>query len=149
MNRMMGTVDAEEWAAEVERHLAQGRRVEFMPKGLSMWPTLRPGLDTVHVEKRPEYHRMDIVLARSGNPDGLFLHRVMRAEPDRYILMGDSNLFQTEECRPEEVLGKVVCILRGGRDITASPQTRLLRAMHRLHPAARRLTVRILNKLTK
>ena len=135
------------WVSEVQGLLEAGRTVAFAPRGMSMWPTLRPASDMVYIEPRQKYYRMDMVLAVADNPKGVFLHRVVRAEGDRYVLMGDANLYQTEECTRQSILGKVVRIRRGEQDVTSSPSTRLLRAMHRLPGPLRRLLVRILIRI--
>lgn len=59
---MMEKGEVMKWAADVRRHLAAGEIVEFSPRGLSMWPSVRPDRDTVYVQSRPKYERMDIVL---------------------------------------------------------------------------------------
>ncbi len=139
-----------EWAAAVRRHLAAGETVEFSPKGESMSPTLRPATDTVRVAPCATYSPGDILLVEAETPPGVFLHRLMAVRDGRYILMGDANLYQTEECPRGGILGKVVAIRRCGRDITAARSTRLLRSLHRLHgtaPRLRLLLVRILHHL--
>lgn len=138
--------DLTEWVSAVRRHLAAGETVEFSPKGESMLPTLRPATDTVYVRACADYAPMDIVLAVADKPPGVVLHRLMAVRGDRYILMGDANLYRTEECPRAGILGKVVGIRRRGRDVTAAPVTRLLRSLHRLGngaPRLRRLLVRL------
>lgn len=139
-----------EWAAAVRRRLAAGETVEFSPKGESMSPTLRPATDTVHIRACADYAPGDILLVEAETPPGVFLHRLMAVRDCRYILMGDANLYQTEECRRAGILGKVVGIRRRSRDMTAAPSTRLLRSLHRLHtraPRLRRLLVRLLTHI--
>lgn len=137
--------DLSEWVKDVQRHLADGETVSFSPVGFSMWPALRPLKDTVCIESRSVYSRMDIVLAVSENPKGIFLHRIIRIESGKYILMGDSNIYQSEVCSRQGILGKVVSIRRGDKDVTASVVNKLLRLIHRSSPGLRRLLVRILN----
>lgn len=134
-----------EWARAVKENLDSGMTVEFSPKGFSMWPTLRPKKDTVCIQTSVAYSVMDIVLAVSDNPNGVFLHRIVRVERGRYILMGDSNLYQAESCSPQGILGKLVCVRRNGRDVTNSFSNRLFRLPHRAPPSLRRLFVRIIN----
>lgn len=141
--------DMTEWVRTVKEILALGRTVSFSPVGLSMWPALRPGKDTVYIESRSDYSRMDIVLAVSENPKGIFLHRIIRIESGKYILMGDSNIFQTEVCSRQEILGKVVSIKRGDKDVTDSIANKLILVIHRSNPGFRRLLVRILNLFRK
>lgn len=138
--------DLSEWVKNVRRHLIAGETVSFSPLGFSMWPALKPKKDTVYIESQSVYSRMDIVLAECENPKGVFLHRIIRIESGKYILMGDSNIFQTEVCTRQGILGKVVCIRRGNRDVTDSVVNKLLCVIHNLSPGLRRLMVRILNR---
>lgn len=140
--------DLSQWVSDVRRHLIAGERVSFTPSGFSMWPALRPEKDTVYIESQSFYSKMDIVLAVSENPGGVFLHRIIRIESGKYILMGDSNIYQSEQCSLQGILGKVVCIRRGDKDVTTSIVNRLLCVVHSLPPGLRRLSVRVLN-LTK
>lgn len=134
-----------QWLEKVKSRLSSGGIVEFSPKGYSMWPTLRPGPDTVYVRASDEYRRSDIVLALCDSPHGIVLHRIKEVRQDRIILMGDSNLYQTETCSPGSIVGKVIMIRRGGRDISDSALTRFLAGVHRLPAGMRRMAVRILN----
>ena len=45
------------------------------------------------------------------------LHRLIRQKGDCLILMGDGNLYGTESCNREDVIGKVVKIIRSGKVI--------------------------------
>lgn len=134
------------WFENVRRVLSSGSLVEFSPKGYSMWPALRPERDTVTVGRAAAYRPGDIVLALCDSPYGVILHRIARTEGNRIILMGDSNLFQTETCAPGAIAGKVLAIRRDGRDVSRSALTRLSGAIQRLPAGLRRLAVRILSK---
>lgn len=134
------------WFGNVRRALSSGSLVEFSPKGYSMWPTLRPERDTVTIGRAAAYRPGDIVLALCDSPYGVILHRIARTEGNRIILMGDSNLFQTETCSHDTIAGKVLAIRRDGRDVSRSPLTRLSGAIQRLPAGLRRLAVRILSK---
>lgn len=127
----------------------EGVLVEFIPQGYSMWPALRPGRDTVLLKRAAAYRRGDIVLARCDAPHDVVLHRIVSVEDGRAVLMGDSNLFQTETCLLGAIAGKVTAISRDGRDITRSASTRLLGAVQRLPATLRRAVVRTLNTVRK
>lgn len=134
------------WFENVRHALSSGSLVEFSPKGYSMWPTLQPERDKVTIGRASAYSPGDIVLALCDSPYGVILHRIARIEGSRIILMGDSNLFQTETCSNDTIAGKVLAIRRDGRDISRSARTRLSGAIHRLPGVLRHLAVRILNK---
>lgn len=131
------------WFEEVRGRAACGGAVEFSPQGFSMWPALRPGVDTVRVRRADAYRVSDIVLASCSEPRGIFLHRVAGVRPDGLVLMGDSNLYQTEFCRYEDIAGKVVGLRRGGRELSGSFSWRVLAAVQRLPGCFRRLCVRL------
>lgn len=133
------------WFDRVKSMLSSGDIVEFSPKGHSMWPALRPGQDIISIRSADEYSRSDIVLALCDRPHGVFLHRIMKFQDGKVILMGDSNLYQIETCVPKNIVGKVVAISRNGHDISGSVTARLLSYVHRLPAPLRRLAVRILN----
>lgn len=133
------------WYEEVRRHLLSGYTVSINPRGYSMWPTLRPDKDTIYIRSEKEYHRSDIVLAFCHTPRGVYLHRIAKVLTDGYVLMGDSNLYQTETCSHSGVIGKVISISREGLDITDSMSQKFLSIIQCLPHPLRRLTVRIIN----
>lgn len=98
--------------------------------GASMLPSIRPG-DVVEVRRESvgEISPGDVVLcARQG---GFFAHRVVekRAGSERTVLItrGDALLAPDPPVAPEEVLGRVTAILRGGRrlELRLTPWRRL------------------------
>ena len=133
------------WFKSVRELLLAGHIVELAPRGYSMWPTLSPDTDTIYLKQAKHYRPSDIVLASSTRPRGIFLHRIVSMRPDGAILMGDSNLYQTEICTSDEIIGKVVGITRHGREVSASPIHRLLTLIHRLPRPLRRVAIRIMN----
>lgn len=137
------------WFQQVRSILESGSTVEFAPLGYSMWPTIRPKRDVVRVAKADVYGKSDIVLAISDNPEGVFLHRIVGIGEDKYILMGDSNLFQQEVCSHSQVIGRAVEIGRDGRNVIDSATNRMLRGIYILPPAVRRCFVRMVNLLNR
>lgn len=134
-----------EWFEAVNLRLSEGGIVKFSPKGFSMWPALRPDIDTVYISRATEYDRSDIVLAFCKHPRGVFLHRISQVQPDGVILMGDTNLYQTEKCLYADVIGKIVSIERDGHDVSGSMTSRMAAFMQRMPAPMRRLYVRCLN----
>ncbi len=133
------------WFESVRELLLAGHIVELTPRGYSMWPTLSPDTDTIYLKQAKHYRPSDIVLASSTRPRGIFLHRIVSMDTDGAILMGDSNLYQTEICTSGEIIGKVVGITRRGREVSTSLIHRLLTLIHRLPRPLRRVAVRIMN----
>lgn len=134
-----------DWFKSVANLTAQGVTVEFVAQGYSMWPAIRPGRDVVSVRAAVGYHKSDIVLAHCSSPAGIFLHRVKEVLPEGYLLMGDSNLYQTEKAGTGMIAGKVVGIARDGREYINTKGYRILTAIQELPAALRRLVVRIIN----
>ena len=104
---------------EIGKLLAEGREVEMRPKGNSMLPFIRQEKDSVVLLKKDNVEVGDIVLARTG---GRFvLHRVYKVAGVALTLMGDGNVFGTESCTKEDVLGTVIKIIRpGGKNVIPS-----------------------------
>ncbi|MDE6654749.1 MAG: S24/S26 family peptidase, partial [Muribaculaceae bacterium] len=62
----------------------------------------------------PALREGDVVLARVS--DGSYVvHRIVGMRGDRITLMGDANLYRTEECRRKDICGKAVGVIRDGK----------------------------------
>lgn len=96
--------------------LAEGLPVVFKAKGNSMLPFIRGGQDEVRLVRPVAVAEGDILLCEVSEKQYV-LHRLIRQEGDCLILMGDGNLYGTESCKREDVIGKVVKIIRGGKAI--------------------------------
>ncbi len=97
--------------------LKDGGTVRFKPKGTSMLPTLRQGIDEVVVssfyEKPQKY---DILFYRRDN--GQFvLHRLVKKHKDEYVMRGDHQFEYEYAITDENVIGIVSEIYRDGRCI--------------------------------
>lgn len=94
---------------EVARLLVEGRDVVVVPKGHSMLPFIRGGVDRVMLRKLDKVKVGDIVLAVV---EGHYvLHRVIAVGADRVDLMGDGNLKGVEHALLANVAGTVVEII--------------------------------------
>ncbi len=114
----MKKVDNDTFFACVEAELAEGRPVRFRLKGNSMFPLLRNGKDVVVLEKCPaeSLQPMDVVLFRYRGKH--VLHRIIRREGERLLIQGDGSIVAKEECKVDDVVGKVVQICRpSGKEI--------------------------------
>ena len=112
---------------EICRQLADGLKVEFTPKGVSMLPFIRGGRDSVVLAKPGELLEGDIVLAhlQSG---AYVLHRIIRIEGSRVILMGDGNIRGVEKCNVEDVIAVSEKIVRDGKEVECRSDKHLRRA---------------------
>lgn len=99
---------------ELARLLNEEKEVRFTPSGISMRPFIEGDKDSVVLAplgRLPK--RGDILLARVTGYAGrstYVLHRLIRIEGELYILQGDGNLMGEEQCRLEDIIGRVVRI---------------------------------------
>ena len=99
---------------ELARLLNEDKEVRFTPSGVSMRPFIEGDKDSVVLAplgRLPK--RGDILLARVTGYAGrrtYVLHRLIRIEGELYILQGDGNLMGEEQCRLEDIIGRVVRI---------------------------------------
>ncbi len=100
----------------IQEQLAAGRKVKFMPRGVSMLPMLRQGIDSVVLSPVPEkLKKYDLPLYRRKS--GQFvLHRVVKVT-DTYTCIGD-NQFQYEPgLEHGQMVGLVTAFCRGKKEI--------------------------------
>lgn len=101
----------------MEEYLKAGKTVKFSPKGVSMLPMLRQGVDNVILSPVPEkLQKYDLPLYRY--PSGKFvLHRIVAVEDDHYLCLGD-NTYRYETVLPEYCVGLVTAFTRADREIS-------------------------------
>lgn len=106
------TVSNEVLIALAEEFLSEGMQVLLPLKGDSMQPFIHPGKDLALLDPKKDAVPGDVVLARTTS--GIYvIHRVVRIEKDgSLVLKGDGNLYATETCTPDGVLGTVVQVQR-------------------------------------
>ncbi|MDH3598188.1 MAG: signal peptidase I [Candidatus Tectomicrobia bacterium] len=101
--------------------LRRGMRVRFAAKGQSMQPVIRDGeVITVTPVAVAEVKQRDILLYRTAR--GLIAHRVVGIErhPGRaaaFTLRGDAANVCDAPVQAEQILGKVVSVQRGARQM--------------------------------
>ncbi len=118
---------------EVSAHLLRGGYGNsFRAEGESMHPTIRHGeLVTVAPARPADIEADDIVLCRKRR--GVVAHRVVRIEQlgrgrDAFVLCGDAPAAGEEDVAPQQVVGRLVSVMRRGRSIDpGSRPTRLVR----------------------
>ena len=95
--------------------LSLGQTVRFSPRGTSMLPMLRQGLDQVVLSPLPEtLRRFDLPLYQRDNGQYV-LHRIVKVETDGYTCMGD-NQFQPEPgVRRDQMIAVVTAFYRDGK----------------------------------
>lgn len=92
----------------IREHLKNGQSVRFSPRGISMLPMLRQGIDSVVLSPLPErLQKYDLPLYR--RKDGKYiLHRIV-GTGETYICMGDNQF----DCEPGVKLEQMIAIVTG------------------------------------
>ena len=132
---------------EVIRLLDEGESVGLRVKGYSMLPFIVGERDSVVLGKVEALKVGDIVLAHLA--DGRYvLHRILSLADERVTLMGDGNLYGTEECRKQDIAGIAVKILRNGKYIDpASPGERCKAKLWKILKPCRRYLLGIYRRI--
>ena len=106
---------------DIEELLAQGRTVQFMPQGYSMYPLFVPGRDEAVVAPVDpgRLKRGDVVLYRR---DGgiLVLHRIWKRKGDEFYLVGDNQEEIEGPLRLDQIKGVLIRIIRKGRQFSVT-----------------------------
>jgi len=104
----------EELMPLIKEQLAQGRSIRFSPRGVSMLPMLRQGIDRVVFSPVPEkLKKYDLPLYQ--RKDGQFvLHRVVEAG-ESYTCIGDNQFVLERGLRHEQMIALVTAFYRGER----------------------------------
>ena len=102
----------------VEDELSNGNSVTITVKGVSMLPMLRSNRDCVRIVKcsSDDIKPGDIVLFRNRGVH--ILHRFIKRDGDAYLMRGDNVFSHCETCSADDILGKVVLIKRGSKEIS-------------------------------
>jgi hypothetical protein len=99
--------------------LESGKTVKFSPRGISMLPMLRQGIDNVILSPVPEkLKKYDLPLYRRSN--GQFvLHRIVEAG-DTYTCVGDNQFVLEPGLRHEQMIALVTAFTRGDKLISVT-----------------------------
>lgn len=101
----------------IEEKLKSGGDVIFKPRGVSMLPLIRQGLDSVTVspvKAAPEVG--DVIFYR--RPDGQFvLHRIIGKDSLGYILCGDNQWIKERGVKPQWIIGVMTAVERDGKTV--------------------------------
>ena len=110
-------VEKEVQEQNIEKILDSGMAVKIKPQGYSMYPVIVPGRDAVIVQKEEpaKLRRGDVVLYRR---DGsiLVIHRICRINEKGFYMVGDNQTEIEGPLRPDQIKGKMVALIRNGRE---------------------------------
>ena len=95
--------------------LAAGKSVRFSPRGVSMLPMLRQGLDTVTLSPLPEkLKKYDLPLYQRD--DGKYvLHRIVKTG-ESYTCIGDNQFVFEHGLRHDQMIAVVTAFSRGEKE---------------------------------
>ena len=100
----------------IQESLAAGKTVRFSPRGISMLPMLRQGIDSVILSPLPQkLRRYDLPLYQRD--DGHYiLHRIVEVG-ETYTCIGDNQFVLEHGVRRDQMIALVTAFTRGDREI--------------------------------
>lgn len=133
----------------IRETIAEGKSVRFSPRGISMLPMLRQGMDSVVLSAVPEkLHKYDLPLYQ--RKDGKYvLHRIVKAG-ETYTCMGDNQFESETGLQHFQMIALVTAFTRGDREIPVTDPCYWFycRFWHYTRPA-RHFFRRVKNKLRR
>ncbi len=101
---------------DIEQLLSDGKTIEIMPRGYSMYPLFVPGRDKAIVQKAvtTELKRGDVVLYRRDESI-LVIHRIYKVRPDGFYLLGDNQTEVEGPIRPDQIRGIMTAFEHNGK----------------------------------
>lgn len=99
--------------------LREGKKIEIPVKGGSMRPFLFDGETVIVAPVGVDcpLRKCDIILAETSTGQ-VMMHRIREISPAGIRMKGDGNLYQSELIRPEDVMGRVLSVVRHGKTIS-------------------------------
>ena len=115
------TIDKAIMMEEIRGLISEGKTVNITVKGNSMNPFLVHLRDqmTLGPWKDKDLHKGTVALVRDIYGNHL-IHRIIKRQDDKVVLLGDGNIKQTETATLDNVIGIMYSITRKGRTYTSS-----------------------------
>lgn len=108
------TASMDELIPVILERLSAGQSVCFSPKGISMLPMLRQGIDTVTLSPLPtKLKKYDIPLYKRDNGKYV-LHRVV-SSGETYVCIGDNQFVKEYGVRQDQLLAVVTAFSRSSK----------------------------------
>lgn len=112
---MNKVVSMEEMIPLIKNQLEAGGKATFTPKGKSMLPMLRDGMDTVTIA-RAKFPLKKYDLPLYQRKDGSYvLHRVVDLSQGKYVMRGDGQFVKEYGIEESQIIGVVVAFTRKGK----------------------------------
>lgn len=103
----------------IRERLSDGQSVTFSPKGTSMLPMLRQGIDTVEISSiSGRLKKYDLPLYQRDNGQYV-LHRIVEVG-ETYTCIGDNQFVLESGLRQDQMIAIVSAFTRGGKRIEVS-----------------------------
>lgn len=119
----------------IRERLAQGQSVQFGPKGTSMLPMLRQGIDNVVLSPLPEkLKKYDLPLYQRDNGQYV-LHRILKVG-ESYTCIGDNQFEYERGVRQDQMIALATAFYRDGKlyRVDALPYRLYCRFWHYTRP---------------
>lgn len=105
----------EELMPLIREQLRRGQSVRFSPRGTSMLPMLRQGIDQVVLSPLPDkLKKFDLPLYQRENGQYV-LHRIVEVDGETYICMGDNQFQKETDLHYEQMIALVSAFYRNGK----------------------------------
>lgn len=102
-----------------KERLSEGQLVKFTPKGISMLPMLRQGIDTVTLAPiNGKLRKYDIALYQRDNGKYV-LHRIVKVG-DTYTAIGDNQFIFEPKLREDQMIAVVSSFSRGKKEYSVN-----------------------------
>ena len=113
-------VSLEEMLPLMTEQLGAGGEIRFMPRGTSMLPLIRQGVDTVVISPaRGNLKKYDIPLYK--RTDGHFvLHRVVGTRDGKYIMCGDNQHIKEYGITNDQIIGVLTKVIKPEGEVSVS-----------------------------
>lgn len=99
----------------IREQLQMKQTVRFSPKGTSMLPMLRQGIDQVVLSPLPEkLKKYDLPLYQRNNGQYV-LHRIVDTAEGTYVCMGDNQFVKEPGIRQKQMIAVVTAFYRNGK----------------------------------
>lgn len=96
----------------IEEGIKNGGNYRFYPKGESMLPLIREGIDSVVLAEVDNVNKFDMVLYQRAD-ESYVLHRVVKVEKDAFSICGDNQCSVERGIKAEQIKAKVIAFYRG------------------------------------
>ena len=115
---MKTVMEMKELAPLIIEVVEKGGSFRLYPRGVSMLPLLREGIDSVNLGAADTVKKGDIVFYLRENGEYV-LHRVIGERKDGFLLCGDAQTLVECGIRREQIFAKAVGLWRGDEYVEA------------------------------